>query len=109
MKHLRIVVLAVAVAVLASCAGTTRVQAPSSERKVRLTVLASAGCGQTDPAVAQVTAVASRLGIGLSIDRVLVETSDDAKRLHFLGSPTLLVNDRDLDPSARGRTDFGLG
>lgn len=103
-------VLAAAAVVSASCAGTNAsVPGPSAEGKVRITVLTSAGCGQTAPAIEQVKTVAARLEIGLNVDQVFVETPEDAKRLHFLGSPTILVDGRDLDPSARGRTDFGLG
>src|SRR5437870_257714 len=100
MKHGRcwshVLVLAAAVTISASCAGTsTPVQRSSSERTLRITVLTSAGCGQTEPAIEQVKTVATRMGIGVGVDRVLVETPEDAKRLHFLGSPTILVNDRD--------------
>ena len=102
-------VFAAAAVVSVSCAGTSHpVQGPASDGNVRITVLTTAGCGQTEPAIERVKAVAARLGIGLSIDRVLVATPEDAKRLHFLGSPTILVNDRDLDSSARERTDFGF-
>lgn len=72
-------------------------------------MLTSSGCGGTEPAITQVKAVAARLGIDASIDRVIVETPEDARLLHSLGSPTFLVNGRDLDPSARDRTDYGLG
>jgi hypothetical protein len=35
-----------------------------------------------------------------------VETAEDAERLRFVGSPTILVNGR--DPFARGEGTFGL-
>jgi hypothetical protein len=40
----------------------------------------------------------------------LVEVPDDAaaQRERFLGSPTLRVNGRDVEPGAELRTDFGL-
>jgi hypothetical protein len=37
-----------------------------------------------------------------------VETPADAEREQFLGSPTVRVNGRDVDPDAGERTDFGL-
>ena len=46
------------------------------------------------------------------IDADLVAThvvsDDDARRSRFLGSPTVRVNGRDVDPSAADRTDYGL-
>jgi hypothetical protein len=93
-----------------ACAGTLApMDRPAATPPVRVTVLTTTGCGQTDPAVERVTAVAARLGIEVSIDRVVVETAEDANRLRLLGSPTIQLNGRDLDPSARDRTDFGLG
>lgn len=37
-----------------------------------------------------------------------IETDDDARRLRFLGSPTVRVDGVDVDPGAREREDFGL-
>ncbi|HEX2104789.1 MAG TPA: hypothetical protein VHF51_14125 [Solirubrobacteraceae bacterium] len=37
-----------------------------------------------------------------------VETPADAERERFLGSPTVRVNGRDVDPGADERTDYGL-
>lgn len=37
-----------------------------------------------------------------------VETDDDAQRERFLGSPSVRIDGKDVDPSAQDRTDFGL-
>jgi hypothetical protein len=37
-----------------------------------------------------------------------VETPEEAERERFLGSPTVRVDGRDIDPSASERTDYGL-
>jgi hypothetical protein len=110
LRSARALVLASTTVIACACAGSGgRVDSPAPERAVRITVLTSTGCSGTEPAVAQVKAVAARLGIDASFDRVVVETLEDARRLHSLGSPTFLVNGRDLDASARDRTDYGLG
>jgi len=103
--------LSIVVTVLSSaCTGPdTSAAPPASRPAIAITVLTSPGCAATDPAVAQVNSVAARLGVDLNLERTVVETAADASRLHFLGSPTILVDHRDLDPSARDRTDFGLG
>lgn len=56
----------------------------------------------------RVRSVASRLGIEIDLRLVRVEAPDGAVREGFLGSPTVRVNGIDVDPSARGRRDFGL-
>lgn len=109
-RSIRVLPLALTALTMESCVGTNDpFPRAASEREVRITLLTTPGCGQTDAAIDQVEAVADRLGIRLLQDRVLVETTEDAQRLHFLGSPTILVEGRDLDPSARDRTHFGLG
>lgn len=42
------------------------------------------------------------------VERIIVDNEDDARRLGFLGSPTLKINGVDVEPSARQRTDFGM-
>jgi hypothetical protein len=37
-----------------------------------------------------------------------IETQDAAERERFLGSPTVRVDGEDVDPSASGRSDFGM-
>ncbi len=47
-------------------------------------------------------------GVHEAVDLVRVESLADAERLRFLGSPTLRIDGVDVDPTASGRTDFGL-
>jgi len=47
-------------------------------------------------------------GTDLPIRLVRVESAQEAERLRFLGSPSLRVDGRDVDPAAENRTDFGL-
>jgi hypothetical protein len=37
-----------------------------------------------------------------------VETPEDAERERFLGSPTIRVNGKDVDPAANGSEEYGL-
>jgi hypothetical protein len=48
------------------------------------------------------------MGIPVIVEQVLVETPAQAQALGFLGSPTVQVEGCDVEPEARGRTDFGL-
>ena len=101
--------LAIAAHLSAACIGArTPPSPPSSRNDIHVTVLSSAGCGSTDSVVQRVSEVATRLGFALQIERILVETPEAASRLRLLGSPTIQVNGKDLEPSARGRTDFGF-
>ena len=45
---------------------------------------------------------------GAKLVLVPVDTPEDAERERFLGSPTVRVDGRDVDPGAGPRSDYGL-
>jgi hypothetical protein len=47
-------------------------------------------------------------GLGHEVDLRRVATDDDARRMRFLGSPTVRVDGADVEPGAGERDDFGL-
>lgn len=66
------------------------------------------GCPNHHPTVELVRDVVQTLGLDAVIREVEVRDVADAVRLRFLGSPTVLVNGQDVDPSARSRTDYSI-
>jgi hypothetical protein len=66
------------------------------------------GCPNHVPAVALVERVAGELGIEAKLRLVNVADQGAAERFRFLGSPTIRVGGRDVDPSTEERTDYGL-
>jgi hypothetical protein len=78
-------------------------------RPIEVVVLTCDGCAQTDSAIATIDATAKRIGIPVEVRRITVATAEDARRRRFLGSPTVQIKGRDVDPAARERSDFGLG
>jgi len=66
------------------------------------------GCPNHGPAVALVERVAAELGLSPEIQLVKVPDADTAAQLRFLGSPTVRVGGRDVEPGAEERTDFVL-
>ena len=75
---------------------------------VKIRVLRMAGCPATPPTIGLVQKVASALGTPITLESVLVETPDQAEALAFLGSPTVQMEGRDIEPEARTRRDFGF-
>ena len=47
-------------------------------------------------------------GINDPVRLIEITGDDEAQRQRFLGSPTLRINGADVDPSAVGRTDYGM-
>ena len=72
-------------------------------------VLYFEGCPNVEPTVALARDVAAELGIAAEVRGVEVRDEADAKRLRFLGSPTVRVNGVDIDPEAVARTDYAFG
>src|SRR5260221_1619146 len=71
---------------------------------MRVQVLFFEGCPNYKPAVDLVRSVAPNA----FVEEVEIKTTADAKRMRFLGSPTILVDGVDVEPSARTRTDYGF-
>jgi hypothetical protein len=67
-----------------------------------------ADCPATPPTVQLLEEVARALDVSIALESVLVETPEQAQALGFLGSPSVRVEGRDIEPAARDRQDFGL-
>jgi hypothetical protein len=52
--------------------------------------------------------VLQQCGLDYPIIEKRVTDANAAQDLRFLGSPTVRINDNDIEPSARSRTDYGL-
>jgi len=72
-------------------------------------VLYFAGCPNHEPTVTLVREVLGELGLEAEIREVAVETPEDAEAQRFVGSPSVRVNGRDVDPEAADRTEYALG
>jgi hypothetical protein len=76
---------------------------------MKVQVLYFDGCPNHGGAVDVVRAAARELGVAIELETVPVEPGGDLAELRFLGSPTVLVDGVDVEPSARARTDFAFG
>ena len=73
-----------------------------------VTIVRRNDCSHGQAAVAAITALASKLGIEVSIEQVIVVTDDEAVAAQCIGSPTVLINGQDVEPNARGIISFGM-
>ena len=74
----------------------------------RVAILYFDGCPNHEPARALVERVAAELQLEPTIDLVAVADADAAAELRFLGSPTVRVDGRDVEPGASERDEFVL-
>jgi hypothetical protein len=72
--------------------------ATESNGSVRIEVLAREDCPNRGMALVVVERVVDEIGIPVEIEVVEVESDSDAEEYRVLGSPTVLVDGRDVDP-----------
>ena len=66
------------------------------------------GCPAYKTALKDLKQVVKELGIRAKIEMVRVGSDDEARSNGFIGSPTIRVNGKDIDPTASGREDYGM-
>lgn len=88
--------------------GANRERAGTDSSGPVVEVLYFDGCPNHVPALALIERVAGNLGLEPELRLVKVVDQEAAQRMGFLGSPTIRVGGRDVDPYTEERTDYGL-
>ncbi len=73
---------------------------------MKIEILYFGGCPNSDPTLAAIREVMTDLSIRAEITETVVRNDDEARRLQFLGSPTVRVDGIDIEPEALDRKDF---
>lgn len=66
------------------------------------------GCPSHERFAPRLRQLVSDAGLDAEVIERAVETHEEAEAERFLGSPTVRIDGRDVDPTAHDRTDFGL-
>lgn len=72
-------------------------------------VLYFEGCPNHEPTVQLVREVVETLGLSLEVREVEISGAEDVEALRFIGSPSVRVDGRDIEPGADDRTEFSFG
>ena len=75
---------------------------------MKIEVLYIEGCCTRRSVVVMAQEVVKELDVDADIEEVQVRSLSEVEHLRFLGSPSVRVDRVDIEPSARGRTDYGL-
>ena len=75
----------------------------------KIKILYSEGCIHTSPTVDLVKAISRQMSLDIELETILVVDRDHAEKLNFVGSPTVLVNGRDIDPAVMEAKFSGFG
>jgi hypothetical protein len=82
---------------------------PAALRRPLIELLVTASCPHRDAALALVRRVCGQLDGQAEIRLVEVPDQPAAERLRFLGSPTIRVNGRDIEPAAEQNDEYVCG
>jgi hypothetical protein len=75
---------------------------------VRVEILYIDGCPNHEPLIVRVPALLHAAGIDAELVSRRIGSEQEAQALKFLGSPTVRVGGRDVEPEAAARSDYGL-
>lgn len=88
--------------------GGTAAATGARDGRLLVEILSFAGCPNHLGAIALVEHVSAELGLDPEIRVLDVPDQEAAQRLRFLGSPTIRVGGRDVDPHPGERSEYGL-
>jgi hypothetical protein len=80
----------------------------TGDREVNIEVLYVAECPSHPAAVRMVRDVLAAEGVATEVQEILVRDEEMARKLKFLGSPTIRVNGRDIAEETRNAQNFAL-
>ena len=66
------------------------------------------GCPNHEAFMPQLRTLLDQADVDEEVHLMRVESEDEAQAVGFLGSPSLRLNGRDVEPGAAERSDFGL-
>lgn len=75
---------------------------------LRVDVLYFDGCPNHAPTVELARRVVADLGVEAEVNEIPVESAEDAEAKRFLGSPSVRVNGRDIEPGAETQSSYAL-
>ena len=75
---------------------------------MKIEVLYFDECPNYSPAVDRIKDVLKEEGLSAEITEVRVGDESSARAIGFLGSPSIHINGRDIEPAARSSKDFGM-
>ena len=75
---------------------------------MHIDILYFEGCPNHVPTVERVKQIVADMGLAVTVAEVQITTPEDAQQRRFLGSPTVLVNGVDIDPTAHQQAHYGL-
>jgi len=94
--------------IITACPLNFNAHAKENGKVINVKVLSIKGCEATPPTIDLVKSVAIELNIKIKLTHIVIETSEQAKKERFIGSPTIQINGLDIDTTSRETLHFGV-
>ena len=75
---------------------------------MHIEILYFVGCPNHEPALQRVQELLKEEGLSAEISQVQVNDQATARKIGFLGSPSVRVNGLDVEPTARTADEYGM-
>ncbi len=75
---------------------------------MKIELLYFEGCPTHEQAEKLLREVLEEENIDVKIEKILVKNEEKAEELKFIGSPTIRINSKDIDPTAEQRKNYSL-
>ncbi len=76
---------------------------------MKIELLYVKGCSRWKSALARLRQVLREERVSEPVQIIEVNDQEESVRRRFVGSPTIRIDDYDIEPEAASRSDFGLG
>jgi len=76
---------------------------------MKIEILYLAGCPNHPTAVARVSDILRQEIVSAELIEIEIQDAANAERVRFLGSPSIRIDGRDVEPAARSSRAFGFG
>jgi hypothetical protein len=76
---------------------------------MKVEILYLAGCPNHSPAVARVCDILRQETVSAELVEIEIKDAATAQQVGFLGSPSIRIDGRDVEPAARSSRVFGFG
>jgi hypothetical protein len=76
---------------------------------ILIEALFAPGCGSRDSTLLMINKLTSEQGVKVDLTETTICSIPEAKTAKFLGSPSIRINGKDIEPESIEKTDYGFG
>ncbi len=80
----------------------------SDTSPIRVRIVHLKNCKATSKTIDLIEQVARNLKLEIELESIVIHTQEEAEKFRHIGSPTIQINNLDIDPEARNVKSFGL-